>query len=91
MDTLISVGTLAAWVWSTVVLLAGISASVYFDTAGAITALILLGRFFEARAKRRSGEAIRKLLELGSKDARVLRDGVEVLVPAEALGVGELN
>jgi Cu+-exporting ATPase len=90
MDTLISVGTLAAWVWSTVVLLAGISASVYFDTAGAITALILLGRFFEARAKRRSGEAIRKLLELGSKDARVLRDGVEVLVPAEALGVGEL-
>ena len=90
MDTLVSVGTLAAWVWSTVVLLAGISASVYFDTAGAITALILLGRFFEARAKRRSGEAIRKLLELGSKDARVLRDGVEVLVPAEALGVGEL-
>ena len=90
MDTLISVGTLAAWVWSTVVLLAGMSASVYFDTAGAITALILLGRFFEARAKRRSGEAIRKLLELGSKDARVLRDGVEVLVPAEALGVGEL-
>ena len=90
MDTLISVGTLAAWVWSTVVLLAGISASVYFDTAGAITALILLGRFFEARAKRRSGEAIRKLLDLGSKDARVLRDGVEVLVPAEALGVGEL-
>jgi Cu+-exporting ATPase len=90
MDTLISVGTLAAWVWSTVVLLADISASVYFDTAGAITALILLGRFFEARAKRRSGEAIRKLLELGSKDARVLRDGLEVLVPAEALGVGEL-
>jgi Cu+-exporting ATPase len=77
-------------VWSTVVLLADISASVYFDTAGAITALILLGRFFEARAKRRSGEAIRKLLELGSKDARVLRDGLEVLVPAEALGVGEL-
>jgi Cu+-exporting ATPase len=90
MDTLISVGTLAAWVWSTVVLLAGMSASVYFDTAGAITTLILLGRFFEARAKRRSGEAIRKLLELGSKDARVLRDGVEVLIPAEALGVGEL-
>jgi Cu+-exporting ATPase len=90
MDTLISVGTLAAWVWSTVVLLAGMSANVYFDTAGAITALILLGRFFEARAKRRSGEAIRKLLELGSKDARVLRDGVEVLVPAEALVVGEL-
>ena len=89
MDTLISVGTLAAWIWSTVVLLAGMSTSVYFDTAGAITALILLGRYLEARAKRRSGEAIRKLLELGAKEARVLRDGAEVLVPVEDLAVGE--
>ncbi len=89
MDTLISVGTLAAWIWSTVVLVAGISTSVYFDTAGAITALILLGRYLEARAKRRSGEAIRKLLELGAKEARVLRDGTEVLVPVEGLVVGE--
>ncbi|MDA8186276.1 MAG: copper-translocating P-type ATPase, partial [Actinomycetota bacterium] len=89
MDTLISVGTLAAWIWSTVVLLAGMSTSVYFDTAGAITALILLGRYLEARAKRRSGEAIRKLLELGAKEARVLRDGTEVLVPVEDLVVGE--
>ena len=45
-----------------------------------ITTLILLGRFFEARARRQSGEAIRALLELGAKEARVLRDGVEVLV-----------
>ncbi len=89
MDTLISVGTLAAWVWSTVVLVAGMSTSVYFDTAGAITALILLGRYLEARAKRRSGEAIRKLLELGVKEARVLSDGVEVLVPVEALAVDD--
>ncbi len=89
MDTLISVGTLAAWTWSTVVLLGGISTSVYFDTAGAITALILLGRYLEARAKRRSGEAIRKLLELGAKEARVLRDGAEVLVPIELLAVGD--
>ena len=89
MDTLISVGTLAAWIWSTVVLVAGISTSVNFDTAGAITALILLGRYLEARAKRRSGEAIRKLLELGAKEARVLRDGTEVLVPVEGLVVGE--
>ncbi|MDA8295273.1 MAG: heavy metal translocating P-type ATPase [Actinomycetota bacterium] len=89
MDTLISVGTLAAWIWSTVVLLAGMSTSVYFDTAGAITALILLGRYLEARAKRRSGEAIRKLLELGAKEARVLRDGTEVLVPVEDLAVGD--
>ena len=55
-----------------------------------ITALILLGRFFEARAKRRSGEAIRKLLELGAKEARVLRDGREVLVAVEQLRVGDL-
>ncbi len=89
MDTLISVGTLAAWTWSTVVLLGGLSAAVYFDTAGAITALILLGRYFEASAKRRSGAAIRALLELGAKDARVVRDGVEVLVPVDALAVGD--
>ena len=89
MDTLISVGTVAAWTWSTIVLAAGMSTSVYFDTAGAITALILLGRYLEARAKRRSGEAIRRLLELGAKDARVLRDGAEVLVPVEELAVGD--
>ncbi|HUZ21265.1 MAG TPA: heavy metal translocating P-type ATPase [Acidimicrobiales bacterium] len=90
MDTLISVGTLAAWVWSTVVVLGGLSAGVYFDTAGAITALILFGRYLEARAKRRSGEAIRKLLELGAKEARVLHDGEEVLVPVDSLVVGDL-
>ncbi len=89
MDTLISIGTLAAWTWSTVVLVAGMSTSVYFDTAGAITALILLGRYLEAGAKRRSGEAIRKLLELGAKEARVLHDGTEVLVPVEDLAVGD--
>jgi Cu+-exporting ATPase len=90
MDTLISVGTLAAWGWSTVVLVAGVSEHTYFETAGVITTLILLGRYFEARAKRRSGEAIRKLLELGAKEARVLRDGEFVLVPVEQLRVGEL-
>ncbi len=89
MDTLISVGTLAAWTWSTVVLLGGLAAGVYFDTAGAITTLILLGRYLEASAKRRSGEAIRALVELGAKHARVLRDGVEVDVPVELLTVGE--
>jgi Cu+-exporting ATPase len=89
MDTLISLGTLSAWLWSTVVVAASISTSVYFDTAGAITALILLGRYLEAKAKRRSGDAIRKLLELGAKDAHLLRDGEEVLVPVEALAVGD--
>ncbi len=90
MDTLISLGTLAAWIWSTVVLLAGLKEGVYFDTATLITALILLGRYFEARAKRRSGEAVRALLELGAKEARVVRDGEEVLVPIDRLQVGDL-
>jgi Cu+-exporting ATPase len=90
MDTLISIGTLAAWAWSAVVLIGGISEDLYFDAAATITALILLGRYFEARAKRRSGEAIRKLIELGAKEARLLRDGEEVLVAVEELQVGDL-
>ena len=90
MDTLISIGTLAAWIWSTVVLLGGLSADTYFEVGAVITALILLGRYFEARAKRRSGEAIRKLFELGAKEARVLRDGDEVVVPVEQLVPGDL-
>jgi P-type Cu+ transporter len=90
MDTLVSLGTLAAWTWSTVVLLAGLSADTYFEAAAVITALILLGRYFEARAKRRSGAAIKALLELGAKEARVLRDGGEVLVPVEQLRVEDL-
>ncbi len=90
MDTLVSLGTLAAWTWSTVVLLAGLHTDGYFEVAAVITSLILLGRFFETRAKRRSGAAIRALLELGAKEARVLRDGVELLVPVEQLVVGDL-
>jgi Cu+-exporting ATPase len=90
MDTLVSLGTLAAWTWSTVVLLGSLNADSYFEVSAVITALILLGRFFEARAKRRSGAAIRALLELGAKKARVLRDGVEVEAPVEQLVVGDL-
>ncbi len=89
MDTLISIGTLAAWAWSVVVLFAGLNADVYFEVAGVITALILLGRFFEARARRSSGAAVRALLELGAKEARVLRDGDEVLVALEDLRIGD--
>ena len=89
MDTLISVGTLAAWGWSTVVLFAGLDADSYFEVGALITTLILVGRYLEAGARRRSGEAIRALLELGAKDAHVLRDGVEVLVPVEDLVVGD--
>ena len=90
MDTLISVGTLAAWTWSTVVLLGGLAADTYFEVAAVITALILLGRYFEARAKRRSGQALRALLELGAKEARLLRDGEEVVVAVEELVPGDL-
>ena len=89
MDTLISIGTLAAWIWSFVALVAVEGADTYFEVAAVITTLILLGRFLEARAKRRSGAAIRALLELGAKDARVLRDGLEVVVPVEELQVGD--
>ncbi len=90
MDTLISLGTLAAWTWSTVVLVGGLATHIYFEVAAVITTLILLGRFFEARARRRSSSAIRALLELGAKEARVLRDGKEVLVPVTELQVGDL-
>ena len=89
MDTLISIGTLAAWLWSTVVLVGGLDADTYFEVAAAVTTLILLGRYLEARARRRSGEAIRRLLELGAKEACVLRDGDEVLVPIGELRVGD--
>ena len=90
MDTLISLGTLAAWGWSTVVLLGGLDAEVYFEVAAVITTLVLLGRYLEDRARRRSGDAIRALLELGAKEARVLRDDEEVLVAAGELQVGDL-
>ncbi|HEX9378903.1 MAG TPA: heavy metal translocating P-type ATPase [Gaiellaceae bacterium] len=89
MDTLVSLGTLSAWSWSAVVLVAGLEADVYFEVAGVITTLIVLGRFLEARARRRSGAAIRALLELGAKEARLLRDGVEVLVAVGQLQVGD--
>src|SRR5207237_486633 len=90
MDTLISIGTVAAWTWSTVVLVGSLNADTYFEVAGVITTLILLGRFFESRATRRAGSALRALLELGAKDANVLRDGVEMPVPVERLAVGDV-
>ena len=90
MDTLISIGTLAAWGWSVAALLVVDDADVYFEVAAVITTLILLGRYLEARARRRSSAAIRALLELGAKEARVLRDGTEVSVPIPELAVGDL-
>jgi P-type Cu+ transporter len=90
MDTLISIGTLAAWGWSTTVAVGGLSQPTYFEVGAVTTTLVLLGRYLEARARRRSSAAIRALLELGAKEARVLREGAEVLVPVEELRVGDL-
>ena len=90
MDTLISIGTLAAWSWSTVALLFLDDAHVYYEVAAVITTLILAGRYLETRARRRSSAAVRALLELGAKEATVVRDGTEVAVPIEELAVGDL-
>jgi Cu+-exporting ATPase len=90
MDTLISIGTLAAWASSTVVLVGGFDSDTYFEVGAVITTLILVGRYLEERAKSRAGAALRALLELGAKEARVLRDGEEVLVAIEDVRVGEL-
>ena len=86
MDTLVSLGTTAAWVWSAVVLLAGVEdGHVYFETGTVIVALVVLGKWLEARATRRSGEAVRALAQLSASTAR-LADGTEI--PAEDLAVG---
>ena len=95
MDTLVAVGTGAAYVYSTLVtfapqLFGGVEAQTYFDVGAVVITLILLGKFFEARAKGSANEAIRKLLELGAKTARVIRDGKEVDVPVEQVQVGDL-
>ena len=87
MDTLISTGTLAAWTYSTYAIFSG--DALFFETAGMIITLILLGRYFEARAKGQASNAIAKLAELGAKQARVLRGGDEVLVDALDLAPGD--
>jgi len=90
MDTLVSMGTLAAWLWSTVTLVAGLDGHTYFELATAFTTLILLGRYLELRAKGRAGRAIHRLLELGAKEARVLRGDHEELVPVADVRVDDL-
>jgi copper-transporting P-type ATPase V len=88
MDTLISMGTLTAFAYSVWATLAGYPA--YFETASMITSLILLGRYFEARARGLASDAITALLELGARDARLLEHGRERLVPIEELALGDL-
>ncbi len=108
MDTLISIGTLAAFGWSLYALFFGHAGrtgmtmpfelladrgsaadSIYLEVAAVVTTLILTGRSFETRAKRRAGAALRALLELGAKDVAVLRDGREQRVGVEQLAVGD--
>ena len=88
MDTLIAIGTLAAFFFSTYELFAG--GDLYFDTAALIIAFILLGRYFEARAKGKTSSAIRKLLELGAKEARLVDGENERMVPIDEVQVGDL-
>ena len=88
MDTLISVGTTAAFGWSLWALASG-HGHVYFEVASGVTTFILAGRVAEQRAKRRAGDAIRSLLDLGAKDACVLDpDGTERQLPISELRIG---
>jgi P-type Cu+ transporter len=91
MDTLVSIGVSAAYLWSlyALFLAGGGTHATYLEVASGVTALILLGRYLEARAKRSAGAALRALLDLGAKQATVLRDGREFSVPADQLGVGD--
>ena len=89
MDTLIAMGTLSAFTFSTVELFTG-GMELYFEAAVVIMFFITLGRYLEARAKGRAGRALRALVELGAREARVVRGGVEEMVPVESIGVGDL-
>jgi len=97
MNTLIAVGTSAAYFYSMVAVLfpglfvaRGLEPHVYFDTAAVIIALILLGRFLEARARGQTSEAIKKLIGMRPKTALVIRDGEEMEIPVEDVQVGDL-
>nr|WP_307857000.1 heavy metal translocating P-type ATPase [Pseudarthrobacter albicanus] len=101
MDTLVSIGVTAAYVFSAWQLLADplLTASpdmetrsegLYFETAAVVSTFLLLGRYLEARAKRAAGDALKALLNLGAKDATILRDGHEHQIRADQLGVGDV-
>lgn len=108
MDTLVSLGTLAALLWSLWALVFGRAGeigmthsfefalarsdgaeNIYLEAAAGVTAFILLGRFFETRAKRLAGSALRSLLDMSAKDVAVLRDGTEVRIPVSQLHIGD--
>ena len=88
MDSLIALGAGTAYGFSVITLIKG-GSGLYFESASIIITLILLGRFFETKAKGKAGEAIRKLMDLQPKMARVIRDGTEKEVPVTDVQVGE--
>ncbi|HEY5606065.1 MAG TPA: YHS domain-containing protein, partial [Thermoplasmata archaeon] len=96
MDLLIAMGTTAAWAYSTIILVAivlqvpNIDTSTYYDTAAIIIGFILLGKYFEEVAKGRASEALRKLMDLQPRTAKVLRDGREEDVPVELVQVDDI-
>ena len=90
MDTLVALGTLAAYGFSVYQLLTGAYSDLYFETAGIIITLLLLGKYFEHRSKSRASHAIRSLMEIGAKEAMVLRDGAEVAIPIGDVVTGDL-
>jgi P-type Cu+ transporter len=97
MNTLIAVGTTAAYLYSVVATFfpsfisgTGLELAVYYDASATIIALILLGRFLEARAKGRTSEAIRHLMDLQARTARVLRNGEELDIDIEEVRVGDI-
>ena len=89
MDTLISLGTLVAFSWSVYVNATG-NGDLYVEVAAGVMLFILIGRFLEARAKQRAGDAIRALLALGAQEVSILRNGEEVLAPISHLQIGDL-
>lgn len=90
MDVLIAMGTSAAYFYSLPITLGLLSGHVYYETAAVIITLIRLGKFLEARAKGRTSEAIKKLLGLRAKTARIVRDGQEIEIPADEVRAGDL-
>jgi Cu+-exporting ATPase len=90
MDTLIVVGSSAAYLFSTGLMISGASGHVYFETAALIIALILLGKWLEARAKRMTGAAIRALIQLQPQSARVIRGTQEIDLPLRDVRSGDM-
>jgi Cu+-exporting ATPase len=90
MDVLIAMGSSVAYFYSIFIMLGVIPGMVYFETAAVIITLIRLGKFLEARAKGRASDAIKKLMGLRAKTARITRNGAELEVPVDEVAVGDL-